>query len=169
MDEVSDAHVPTMSFLRLWVGGASITKPWFIRHLRWTTTKDVIAGVKILCSWICYWRRPVGWMSRCCRLKEGGTHKAQHQKPTREYVPENPDDWCSMKLTSVNVLDWWTLVSQTSCSFCLSCDRVSCTDFREASTEGEIWTYIHLSCLWIFKHMWTPSSLWTSVSDHITV
>lgn len=50
---------------------------------------------------------------------------------TRDPVPEIPDDRC-VRLTSA---DWWVLLaSQDSCSFCLSWDRVSCTDFREAST-----------------------------------
>lgn len=53
-------------------------------------------------------------------------------------MPENPDDRRSMNPTSANVFDWWMLfVSKTSCSFCLSWDRVSCTDFREASTAEE--------------------------------
>ena len=53
-------------------------------------------------------------------------------------APEDPDDRRSMNPTSANVFDWWMLlVSKTSCSFCLSWDRVSCTDFREASTAEE--------------------------------
>lgn len=42
-------------------------------------------------------------------------------------------------LTWANVLDWCMLLaSQTACSFCLSWDRVSCTDFRELSTKGAL-------------------------------
>lgn len=60
--------VPTVPLFWLRVGGASITEPWFIGHLRGTTTEDVIAGIKILCSRICNWRRSVGWTPHSCRL-----------------------------------------------------------------------------------------------------
>ena len=55
-----------------------------------------------------------------------------------ESVAEDPEDRRSTNLTSANVFDWWMLLeSQTSCSFCLSRDRVSCTNFRDARTEEE--------------------------------
>lgn len=129
-------NVLTMPFLRLGVGGASITEPWFIRHLRGTTTEDVIAGIKILCSRICNWRRPVGWIPHSCRLtmhgekEEGGRNSKSHKEGRPKGLR------CITRLTSANVLDWWMLfVSQICCSFCFSRDRVSWTDFREASTE----------------------------------
>lgn len=129
-----------MSFLWLRVGGASITKSRFIGHLRGTTTWDIITGIKILGGRICYWRRPVGRITDCWRLtteeEKRGRNTENHPSETKgEYVPENPDDRHSLYLTSANLFDWWVLlVSQTSCSFCLSWDRVSCTDFKEAST-----------------------------------
>lgn len=145
-----------MSFLWLRVGGASITKSWFLRHLRGTTTKDVIAGVKILRSRIGHWRGPVGWRPRCCRLttkkeKEGRTWKRSRQQPWGNMCQRSHKT--GMSLTSAKVFDWWMLlVSQTSCSFCLSWDSVSCTELREASTEeqeDEVSVEI-----WIHNHVW---------------
>lgn len=74
--------------------------------------------------------------------EEGGT-----QRITQEHVPDNPDDRRRITLTSAIVVDWWMLlVSQTSCSFCLSWDRVSCTDFKEVSTEGN-----NMKSAWVFQ------------------
>lgn len=95
----------------------------------------VIAGIKILGSRVCYRGRPVGRTPHCCRLSTEEEEQRKSSTSTEEYVAEDPAD-DSMKLTSANVLDWWMLFdSQTSCSFCLSWDRVSCTVFREVSTE----------------------------------
>lgn len=126
--ECSTFHppLPTVSLLRLRVGGASITEARLVRHFGGTTTQDIITGIKILCSWVCHRRGPLGGITHAWRLEEEG-----RRKMTRDPVPEIPDDRC-VRLTST---DWWVLLaSQDSCSFCLSWDRVSCTDFREAST-----------------------------------
>lgn len=127
---------PTVSFLWLRVGCAPVTEPGFIRHLRGTSTQDVIAGIKVLGRWVCHWRRAVGRPPRHHRLKRGEIREINQQDPWGNVWCRAPET--AVKLTSASVFDRWTLfVSQTSCSFCLSSDRVSCTDFRDVSTEGE--------------------------------
>lgn len=66
------------------------------------------------------------------KAERGGKTKYEQWISRREHEPEVPDDRWGIRLTSA---DWWLLLtSQASCSFCLSWDRVSCTDFKEAST-----------------------------------
>lgn len=62
-----------------------------------------------------------------------------NKNQTRGKGLEKPEENVQLNLTSVSVFELWTLLaSQISCTFCLSWDRVSCTDFKDASTvEGE--------------------------------
>lgn len=73
------------------------------------------------------------------KAEPGRNTKYEPWNSRREHEPEVPDDGWAFRLTSA---DWWLLLaSQVSCSFCLSWDRVSCTDFKEASTveRGKEW------------------------------
>lgn len=66
------------------------------------------------------------------KAERGADRKHEPRISTREHEPEVPHDSWGVGLTSA---DWGLLfTSQASCSFCLSWDRVSCTDFKEAST-----------------------------------